>query len=134
MLLVADANIVISAIIKGSVTQNLLFNPFLELYSPEFILAELEEHEEEIRQKGGFDEETFQKIFELVLSRISLVPEREYAGSLHFAEAICRDPDDIPYVALALALKCPIWTRDKRLFGLAGVQAITTKELVELFY
>jgi predicted nucleic acid-binding protein len=39
------------------------------------------------------------------------------------------DPDDAPFVALAFAAACPLWTRDKALLNLAAVPTIKTEEL-----
>jgi predicted nucleic acid-binding protein len=40
-----------------------------------------------------------------------------------------RDPDDVPLLALALALKVPIWTHDRD-FEVAGVEKYTTARLL----
>jgi predicted nucleic acid-binding protein len=43
----------------------------------------------------------------------------------------CRDEDDWPVLAAALALECPIWTEDTDFFG-CGVATWTT-DRVELY-
>jgi predicted nucleic acid-binding protein len=55
--------------------------------------------------------------------------EHDYVG--RFAEAelrIFRDPDDVPAVALALALDCGIWTSDRDFFG-CGLPVWSTEVL-----
>jgi predicted nucleic acid-binding protein len=42
-----------------------------------------------------------------------------------------RDPDDIPILALALALSIPLWSNDKD-FKDAGVEWYTTERLLRL--
>ncbi len=56
MELVIDTNIVFSAIVKNSVSRQLLLNPEFILFSPEGLISELEEHREEIRKKSKLSE------------------------------------------------------------------------------
>lgn len=41
-----------------------------------------------------------------------------------------RDPDDVPVVALALALGYPVWTNDRDFDDLPGVATVSTAELL----
>ncbi|PIN85274.1 MAG: hypothetical protein COV47_03030 [Candidatus Diapherotrites archaeon CG11_big_fil_rev_8_21_14_0_20_37_9] len=41
---------------------------------------------------------------------------------------ISPDPKDVPYFALALKLRCPIWTNDKLLKKQKKVKIISTSE------
>jgi len=129
VLLVVDANILISAILKKSVAQNLLFNSFLELYSPVFLLSEIEEHRAELKEKMHCDEKTFHDALRFVLTRVKLVDEKQYSENMDIATALSPDADDVPYVALALTLNCPLWTRDKELLKSSGVKTLDTNAL-----
>ena len=55
MLLVLDANIIFSVLIKMGKTLELVFNSKFELVSPEFILEEFMDHRDEISLKSGLD-------------------------------------------------------------------------------
>lgn len=63
-----------------------------------------------------------------------VIPRKHWAKAADLAERV--DPNDIPYVALALMHKCPIWTGDKKLRdGLAAngfSRTLTTKEVRRL--
>jgi len=61
MKLVVDANIIIAALIRQSATRLLLMDEGLELFSPEYMLAELEEHWQEIISKAKPEKEDFEK-------------------------------------------------------------------------
>ena len=58
--IVVDANIIFSSLIKGGKTAELLLSFSLNLFTPEFVIEEIEEHKKEIfekekeyRKKGG---------------------------------------------------------------------------------
>ena len=52
MKLVVDANVVFSLLIAEGKNAELFVNPFLQLYAPEFLLEEFNEHKEEILAKA----------------------------------------------------------------------------------
>src|SRR3989339_1705109 len=126
MELVLDANILFSALIKSSSTQNLIFNLNCELYSPSYILDEFEKYETELLIKSGQKKEEFTKIFNMLKSIIKIVPEKEYFQFMKEAEKISPDFKDIHYFALALKLKCPIRSNDKRLKEQNQVKIVST--------
>lgn len=49
------------------------------------------------------------------------------------AKEISPDKNDIAYFALALKLKCPIWTNDKKLKDQDEIKVYSTSELIEIF-
>ncbi|MDE1860786.1 MAG: hypothetical protein KGH72_03650 [Candidatus Micrarchaeota archaeon] len=53
MKIVVDANVVIATLVKPSITREVLLYPYIDYYSPAFLLTELKEHEEEIKEKVG---------------------------------------------------------------------------------
>jgi len=113
--LVVDANIVIAVLIKEGTTHSLLFKEDFHLYTPEYILTEIEKHKEELLNKTKRTEQDFYRFIEILRRRINLVPLEEFESQLHKAESICPDPDDVVYFALALKLNCAIWSNDKLL-------------------
>lgn len=65
--------------------------------------------------------------------KIIIVPEEEFLKYREKAEEICPDPKDIVYFALALLLKCSIWTNEKKLKEQDNVKVYSTHELMKLF-
>ncbi|MFH1306475.1 MAG: PIN domain-containing protein [Candidatus Micrarchaeota archaeon] len=131
--LVMDANIAISAIISTEgKTCDLLFSDSLELYAPEFLLEELEEHKNEIVEKSKLTDVEFETAFSFVFSNVTLIPFEEFKKFIKKAGKITPDEGDIEYFALALKLGCPIWSNDKKLQKQKYVQIISTSELLEL--
>ena len=141
MLLVVDANIVFSALIREGVTLRLFeFNSIFEIFelvAPEFIWEEIEEHKEEIIRKSKLSEGELEKVLKFVRSEIKPMPEEYFSEFLEEAKEISPE-EDFPYVALALKLKSlglevKIWSNDKELKkALEGrIEVLSTKEILE---
>ena len=141
MLLVVDANIVFSSLIREGVTLRLFeFNSIFEIFelvAPEFIWDEIEGHKEEIIRKSKLSEGELEKVLKFVRSEIKPMPEEYFSEFLEEAKEIS-PPDDFPYVALALKLKSlgletKIWSNDKKLKkALEGrIEVLSTKEILE---
>lgn len=129
--LVVDANILIAAIIKKSISYELLFREDFHLYAAEYIFIEIEEHKDEILKKTNKTEEDFYKFIETLKRIIILIPLEELVPYLDKAEKICPDPDDIIYFALALKLNYAIWSNDRDLKEKQNTIIVyTTKELI----
>ena len=137
MKLVVDANVLFSFFKRDSATRKLIVDPELEfnleLFTPVHALEELKEHEGEMRKFGVSSGD-----FDVILSSLSLfvntVPQSFFEPLLSEAEKLLpEDPDDAPYIALALKLNCPIWSQDKELGeGQSEVKVLSTRKLIEL--
>ena len=132
--LVVDANEIFAALIKESKAYELIFDERLHLFSTEFFFTEFEEHSKEIREKTGKTEEELNNLLDVLIKRIALVPMEELLPYLDEAEKISPDPDDVAYIALALKLKCAIWSQDRKLKeNQSKVQVYSTEDLVKMF-
>ena len=132
MELVIDANILFAALIKNSVTAEILFNENVYLFAPEFLLEEFIEHKEEIIKKMNRSLNEFDYILGLLKSLIKFVPREEFQRFLGEAEIVTPDKDDAPYFALALKLNIPIWSNDKKLKEQNKVKVYSTSEILSL--
>ena len=130
--LVIDANILFSVLIKDSFACNLLFSGSLHLFTPEYILTELEKHKEELLKKTEKTEEEFLRLLEVLKRRIVIVPLEELIPYVEEAEKITPDPDDMAYFALALKLNCAIWSNDKKLKVQDKIKVYNTHELSKI--
>ncbi|HLD42761.1 MAG TPA: PIN domain-containing protein [Candidatus Nanoarchaeia archaeon] len=131
MKLIVDANILFSSLIKKGFTADLLFDPRLHLFTPEFILDELAKHEKFILQKSQRPKQGYIQTLHTLQEVISVMPQSEFSAFLDEGRRISPDADDFMYFALALNLKCPIWSNDKRLKGQKKVKIYSTDELRE---
>ncbi len=109
MLLVVDANVVLSALTGGRIT-DLLFSPKLELVAPDLLFREVRKHKEEIREKSKLPDADFEVLFSLIEKRVKTAP----------------------IVALALKLSCPFWTYEKRFGRIGGFTAVTTADVFRM--
>ncbi len=128
--LVVDANILFASLIKDNASYRLFFNEKLHLFAPEYIFSELEEHKAEILEKTEKTIEEFDNALDILKKRIILVPLEELREFIQKAELISPDPDDMAYFALALKIKCAIWSNDKKLKEQNTIEVYHTHELV----
>ncbi|MFW6273227.1 MAG: PIN domain-containing protein [bacterium] len=131
--LIIDANVIISAIIatEGK-TCDLIFNDRISLFAPEYLMEEFEEHKDEILKKSRLTNEDFEVFLSIISSRIQFIPYSEFSTYVSEVEQFTPDPDDTEYLALALKLKCSIWSNDKKLKNQDKITICSTSELIKL--
>lgn len=134
MKLVIDANILMSALIatQGK-TYDLIFNQRINLIAPEFLIEEIEKYEEEILEKSGLSDSDLELFLSLISSEIELIPKEEFKDFNIQAKKISPDPFDTEYFALAIKMRCSIWSNDKRLKEQKMIKVYNTSELLKLF-
>ncbi|NVM28939.1 MAG: putative toxin-antitoxin system toxin component, PIN family [Candidatus Helarchaeota archaeon] len=133
MKLVIDTNILISGLIKKSTTRKILLNPKFYFYLPEFLFNELARHLPEIVQKSNLDIEEIKKLINLFLENLNIVPIKEYENQIKKATEIMGhiDEKDIPFIAVALAIKSDgIWSNDKHFQKQSAIKIYTTENLM----
>ncbi len=132
MILVIDANVLFSALIKNSLTAELIFNEDISLYTCEFILDEFRKYEQEIIKKTHRTGEQFITIMHQLNSIITVIPKEEYSNLITEAEKFSPDSKDVMYFALAMKLNGSIWSNDKRLKKQDRVKVYSTSEILQL--
>ncbi len=133
MLLVADANILISAFVRDGMTRHLWFDRRLRLFAPRFILAEFKRHFPQILAKSGLDPKAATRLSELLLARMTFIEEAELLPYLSAAKHITSDGKDEPYAACALAVNADLWSADRHLKQ-PRIKCWTTSELAEKMF
>lgn len=128
MELVIDANIFFAALIKDGTTSDLLFKH--TLCAPEFIFEEFRKYKDELREKTKRTEESFNEFFAIMERNIIFVPKEKITAYIKDAEKISPDPKDVPYIALALKLRCALWSQDKALKQQKIIKIYSTEELL----
>lgn len=133
MKIVIDTNIVVSLLISPGKPLDLFFNEELDLFAPKLLFIEIEQNKEEIIRKSRCDEEEIETLLRLIRQRINVVPEEEFVSLIDLAVKNCPDPKDITYFALALYLKCPLWSNEKKLKEQNEVTVYATHDLIKMF-
>jgi predicted nucleic acid-binding protein len=132
--LVLDANILFSILIKQGKNEDLIFMEELHIFAPEFIFEEFEKYKELILEKTSRNDEEFGGLMNILRKKIKLIPNEDTTPFLDSARKICPDIKDIDYFALALKLKCAIWSNDKELKSKQNIVRIySTGDLLKLF-
>ncbi|MFH1316813.1 MAG: PIN domain-containing protein [Candidatus Woesearchaeota archaeon] len=130
-----DANILMSALIASfKNTFDLILNDRLNLFAPDFLLKEIEKHKEEILLKSGLEKTKFDLLLLIISSNMDFIPYEEFKQFIDQAKDMSLDPNDQEYFALALKLKCAIWTNDKEFKEQDLIQVYSTSELIEKLF
>jgi predicted nucleic acid-binding protein len=128
--LVADANVLLSAVTGGRAALVLGRPELAEVLTTATAMTEVQEYVEPLARKLRLPLHT---VLLAVASLPVAVGDRdEYGRSLSEAGRRIgqRDPDDIDVLALALHLGAPVWSNDSD-FGIAGIEWYTTAQLLK---
>jgi len=127
--LVADANVLLSAVLGGRAGVVLEHPNVTEVLAAENIIAEVQEYAPRLAVKKRLS-------LDLVLMTVATLPVKIVARDVYkasIAEAKRRiggrDPDDVDTLALALHVGAAIWSNDND-FEDAGIERFTTAELL----
>ena len=130
--LVVDTNVVAAALVKEGISRQILLVSGISFFAPDFLREELEEHKGVFLAKSGLPADDYEKAMNAVLANIVQIPAGSYLAFRQKALEMTSDHDDWPFLALALALSCPIWSNDRGMKGQREVKVYNTGELVEI--
>jgi len=133
--LVVDANVVMSALIADAKSRELIVTLEPTLLTPAVIHDEIKRHEPELLEKSGLTRRRVRQFLDLLFSYIDTVPASEFHHRIAEAEAAIgdTDPDDVLYLACALARDASIWSDDSDFEEQDRVPVFTTADVVESF-
>jgi len=143
MIVIADSNIIISALINpvGSIATIFKEKSNIQFIAPDYLLEEVYEHWSKISKISSLSKKELIKELDFYKKRISFIeiekiPKKHVVKSYDIVKDI--DPDDFHFLALHLYKKHKIWTGDKIL--IKGLLAkgydicVTTAELKRKIY
>ena len=134
MRLVSDTNILVSffrpnpvnEIISNSKSLN------LQLFTPEYAIEELKNNESDILKYAGITSKEFKERLSKLLSFIITIPSESFKEFESEAKQLIHDKD-VPIFALALKLKCSIWSNEPRFKEQSKIEVFSNKDMIELF-
>ena len=132
MQLVIDANILFAALIARKKSLDIILRPDIEIAAPNFIKKEWKEHQEEIAKKANLSISETTAFFIILTEKVRFYTPEEIIQEIGEIKDTIEDVDDLEYLALALKLKCPLWSEDKDLKEQSVVNVINTQELINL--
>ena len=132
---VIDTNILISALIKDSVTRKIIIESGLNFYYPKISFYEIQKHKQLVLKKSRMSEKQFNDVLNILLDNVILVSEYQFAGSLGKADDLIGkiDRNDVVFLACALSLNSEIWSDDKHFQKQKNVKVLTTQEFIKRF-
>src|SRR3989344_3163272 len=132
---VIDTNILISALIKDSVTRKIIIESGLNFYYPKISFYEIQKHKPLVLKKSGMSEKQFNDVLNILLDNVILVSEYRFADNLNKANNLIGkiDINDVVFLACALSLDLEIWSDDKHFQKQKKVKVLTTQEFVKRF-
>lgn len=135
MLLVVDANVVFSALVKRGNSfevfeKNRLFKKF-DFIAPEFMFTELENKRERLKEETKLSEKEIEDVLSLIKDQITSISSSDFTDKL--PEAFALNFKDAPYLALALKMNCPVFSGDKGLKEQTKVRVLSPRELLNMF-
>lgn len=130
MRLVADANVLLSAVIGGRAAIALTNKSVEEILTPAVTLGEVQEYAAVLARKRRLPLDVL--LLSLAAMPVTVVDRTEYARKIPEATRRLgeRDPDDVDVLALALHLRVPVWSNDDD-FRETGVEWFTTATLLK---
>lgn len=135
MKIVIDSNVLFSALLKDSTTRRLILEYHDFFLFPSYIFEEMEEHKHELIEKSKMDSEEFEKLLQLILKKVHIVPEEALAAHKEQAVEIVKDIDldDALFIACAMAYpESVIWSEDKKLKKQNKIKILTTTEIMNI--
>jgi predicted nucleic acid-binding protein len=135
MRLIVDTNRVIAALVKDSTSRKILLSDKINFLTIEITKQEIEEHRRELLYKTRLTDEQLNLALSLLFSRIFVVSDIVVENKMDEAKEImdATDPDDTPFIVLALAVENDgIWSDDKHFKQQTRIRIWETKDLLML--
>jgi len=136
MIIIIDANILFSALIRDSKTREIILKTDEFFIFPSYIFIEMQKHKDEILKKSKMSKKDFNKLLQLILSKVLIVPNEVLIPYRNKAFEIVKeiDKDDVLFMACALAYPGSIiWSNDKALKKQSRITVLNTGEMLNYF-
>ena len=135
MRLVVDTNRIIAALVKDSASRKILLSDKIDFLTIEITKQEIEEHRQELLDKTRLIDEQLNLALSFLFSRVFVVSDIVVESKMDEAKKImdALDPDDTPFIALALAVENDgIWSDDRHFKQQNTIRIWETKDLLTL--
>ena len=135
MKIILDVNVILSAILKDSITRRIIFKSKHHFYFPEYAFEKIEKHQDYIIEKSRLEKEEFSTLLKRLFKHIEIIPtinlEEHWLKSTRIMEEI--DPEDVVFIAAALSIQCAvIWSEDKHFNKQKVIKFLKTKDMMRL--
>ncbi len=133
MNIIIDTNIILSAIIKDSLTRHLIISLNVLFYYPEQSLDEILRNKKGVLEKTKMPEYEFNTKITTLFKYINIIKTKDIEEHINEADKIIGriHKNDIPFIAAALAKEAYVWSNDGHFQKQNKIKVITTKEIIE---
>ena len=131
MRLIVDTNVIISALIKDSMTRYIITHINAELITIGFSEKEFSKYKAAIQKKAMINEVEFEAILDKLKEKLVILDDFTIQKNMEEARRIMDsiDPNDTPFIAAALSTNSDIWSDDKHFERQNKVKVWKTKSL-----
>jgi predicted nucleic acid-binding protein len=133
---VVDASVLIAGLFKDGTVRDLLLNSEeMGFTAPAYLKEEALRHVAEVASRAKLPPATVSALLEDLLGSIDLIQPGAYAACVGPATELAKEANargDEEYIALALALRAPIWTLDRDFRRIPGLRVLTSKEVEKI--
>ncbi|PIN91601.1 hypothetical protein COU61_02165 [Candidatus Pacearchaeota archaeon CG10_big_fil_rev_8_21_14_0_10_35_13] len=119
--------------LKEGVSRKIIFSGKFSFFAPEHTIGEVKKYNKVIITKARISSEELDILLSLIFDNINILPMRAYDKHLRRANGLISDAGDVPFIALALALKADgIWSEDKHFQQQNKIKIFRTDEMLKL--
>lgn len=136
MIFVIDSNILLSSLIRDSVTRKIIVGSEWVFCYPETAFHEIRKYKKLVLEKSGMTEMEYSEVLNRLLKHITLIPEEQFSHNMKEANEALQeiDADDVVFLALAMSVEnAKIWSNDTHLHQQHKVKALKTEDVMGLF-
>ena len=136
MRFIVDTNILLSALIRDSITREIIAQSEWDFYYPEMSLHEVRKYKDLVLKKSGMRETEYRRLLGLLLKKINIVPDERVMSHLEDAKTIMGhiDPDDVIFVATKLSIPDSIiWSDDSDFEKQHRTKVFKSATVIKLF-
>ena len=137
MNIVVDTNVIVAALLRKGIVRELLLGYPGSFITPKFCIEEIWEHRD-VWGRGCCADDELREVVDLLAADVLVVAsEVVYYSKVRQASILTDDPDDIPVIALALAIENDgLWTFNRKDFSKPAlksrVKVLSTSEVCRL--
>ncbi|MEF8825351.1 MAG: PIN domain-containing protein [Halapricum sp.] len=118
-----------------SKTRELIVTLEADLLTPAFVHDEIENYEDMIAKKSGMDPDRVTQFIDLLFQYIDVVPAEDFYPAIEKADETIgdTDPNDVLYLACAIATDAAIWSDDSDFDQQQLVETYATSDGIDSF-
>jgi len=132
--IVVDTNVLVSFFRENPVYEIISKSKILslQLFSPEYAINELIKNNEDVLKYAKINLKQFEYRLSELFEYIKIIPQDFFKECEEEAKQIIHDKD-VPIFALALQLKCSVWSNEPLFRKQNKVEIFSNRDMIELF-